>query len=119
MVTGWSLVLCESCRCTWPHNSLIPAVDDMLAVSGYLLDLDKEQMKTLGLILGLSHRTVSNSYEGSTRTSYLNDILHAWLLQQDEVKENGSPSWIILTVALEHKQLRQTGIAKIIREDRL
>ena len=96
-----------------------PVIDDLLAVSGYLLDLDKEQMKTLGLILGLSHLTVSNSYEGSTKTSYLNDILHAWLLQQDDVEENGSPSWAKLTTALEHEQLRQSGIAKKIRAERL
>ena len=96
-----------------------PVIDDLLAVSGYLLDLDKEQMKTLGLILGLSHLTVANSYEGSTKTSYLNDILHAWLLQQDEVEESGSPSWAKLTTALEHEQLRQSGIAKKIRAERL
>lgn len=98
---------------------LFPAMDDLLAVSGYLLDLNKEQMMTLGLILGLSHRTVCNSYENSTKTVYLNDILHAWLLQQDEVGENGSPSWITLTTALEHDQLQQAGIAKKIREDKL
>lgn len=96
---------------------LVPAMDDLLAVSGYLLDLEKEQMKTLGLILGLFHRTVSNSYENSTKTAYLNDILHAWLLQQDEVGENGSPSWNTLTTALQHEQLRQAGIARKIRDD--
>ena len=98
---------------------LFPAMNDLLDVSGYLLDLGKEQMKTLGQILGLSHRTVSNSYESSTNTAYLNDILTAWLLQQDEVGENGLPSWITLTTALEHEQLRQAGIARKIREDKL
>jgi len=93
-------------------------MDDLLAVSGYLLDLDKEQMKTLGLILGLSHRTVTNSYEGSTKTTYLSDILYAWLLQQDEVGENGCPSWSTLTTALEGEQLRQSGIANKIRAER-
>ena len=104
------------------HGHMIlffPGMDDLFAVSGYLLDLDKEQMKTLGVVLGLSHLTVSNSYEGSTKISYLNDILRAWLLQQDEVGENGCPSWATLTTSLEHEQLRQSGIAKKIRAERL
>lgn len=99
--------------------SLFQGMDDLSAVSGYLFNLKKEQMKTLGLKLGLSLHTVSNSYENSTNTDYMYDILHAWLLQQDMVRKNGSPSWITLIRALEDKQLRQGGIAKNIRENEL
>ena len=91
---------------------------DMVTVRGYLIDLDKEQVRTLGLILGLHHITLSNKYEGS-RVNYLDDVLTAWLSKQDDVEEKGVPSWATLATALENQQLRQVGIARKIRKERL
>ena len=93
-------------------------MDDMISVSRYLMDLDKEHIRTLGQLLGLSYHTVSNNYEGSPTKSYLYGILAAWFRQQDDVIKTGAPSWTTLVRALDDKQLRQTGIAARIRKDK-
>ena len=38
---------------------LYTELKDMVTVRGYLIDLDKEQVRTLGLILGLHHSPTS------------------------------------------------------------
>ena len=97
---------------------LYTELKDMVTVRGYLINLDKEQVRTLGLILGLHHITLSNKYEGSS-VSYLDDVLTAWLRKQDDVEEKGVPSWATLATALENQQLRQVGIARKIRKERI
>ena len=47
--------------------------------------LSKEQIKTLGMLLGLSHNTVMNDYEDSSVNKYLDSILSAWFKKQDKV----------------------------------
>ena len=94
------------------------ATEDMLVVTGYLSGLSKGHIKTLGLILGLSYRTVSNTFEGSSQSSYLQSVLAAWFLRQDKVLERGCPSWTVLVRALQDKQLRQNGIAADICRDK-
>ena len=91
---------------------------DIVTVRGYLMDLDKVQIYTLGLILGLHHGTLSNN-EGFSKVNYLDDVLTAWLRKQDDVEEKGVPSWATLATALENTQLRQVGIAYRIRKERL
>ena len=98
---------------------LYAELKDMVTVRGYLIDLDKEEIHTLGLILGLHRGTLSNKYEGSSKVNYLDDVLTAWLRKQDDVEEKGVPSWATLATALEDQQLRQTGVAKKIRKERL
>ena len=87
-------------------------------MSGYLCDLDKQQLKSLGLLLGLSSRTVNNMYDCSA-TTYRDSIVTAWLRRQDNVLEKGLPSWEALVAALEHKQMRLRGDAGRIRDDKL
>ena len=86
-------------------------------MSGYLYNLGKSDVKTLGLLLGLNLITVSNTFEGSSQKIYLDSILEAWFRKQDDVLQKGCPSWRVLVVALEDKQLRQNGIAAEIRRD--
>ena len=87
-------------------------------MSGYLCDLDKQQLKTLGLLLGLSSRTVNNMCD-SPQTAYQESIVTAWLRRQDSVSEKGLPCWETLVAALEHKQMRLMGDAGRIRDDKL
>ena len=98
---------------------LYTELKDMVTVRGYLFDLDKEQIHTLGLILGLHRGTLSNKYEGSSKVNYLDDVLTAWFRKQDDVGKKGVPSWATLATALEDQQLRQNGIASNIRKERL
>ena len=97
---------------------LCTELKDMVTVRGYLFDLDKGQIRILGLILGLHSSTLSNKWD-SDMNNYLDDVLTAWLRKQDDVEEKGVPSWATLATALEDQQLRQTGVAKKIRKERL
>ena len=98
--------------------SLCTEMKDMVTVRGYLIDLGKRQIRTLGLILGLHNRTLSSTWD-SDKNSYLDDVLTAWLCKQDDVEKKGVPSWATLATALEEQQLQQTGVAKKIRKERL
>lgn len=64
------------------------AAEDMLSLSKYLFLLSKEEIKTLGRLLGLSHSTVTDYYD-SPRIKYLDSILTAWLKTRDKVLEHG------------------------------
>ena len=91
-------------------------IDDEIEVSEYLTCLNKEELKILGKILGLSHATVTNRFDSSVAV-YLSSIVEAWLLKQDKVAEKGGPSWSSLEAALRHVLLGHNGIAdKIHRE---
>ena len=65
------------------------AADDMIVVKPYLLPLSKEEIKNLGMLLGLSHTTVMNDYEDSSVDKYLGSILSAWFKKQDNVMKKG------------------------------
>ena len=65
------------------------AAADMIVVKPYLLPLSKEQIKNLGMLLGLSHTTVMNDYEDSSVNKYLDSILSSWFKEQDKVMEKG------------------------------
>ena len=95
-----------------PQNTL--SLDDILEVTGYLDSVDKQEMKTLGMYLGLSNVTVMNSYEGSGVSSYCQDIITAWLRGQDKFKPR---NWKTLAEALRKPLLRHNGIADRIQRD--
>ena len=91
-------------------------IDDIIEVSRYLTCLNKEELKILGQLLGLSHATVTNHFN-STLAVYQTSIVLAWLLKQETVGEKGGPSWSSLEAALRHVLLGHNGIAdKIHRE---
>ena len=58
-------------------------------MSGYLANLSKQDVNTPGQVFGLSHVTINNNYEGSTRMAYVDAILTAWFLEQDNVGREG------------------------------
>ena len=75
--------------------------DDLLHALEVLEGLDKERTKRLGLRLGLSPRTVNNTFSNSTESQYHEDILRAWMNAVDDVNKKGGPSWNNLYRALE------------------
>lgn len=71
------------------HTILFTAVEDIVPVATYLSPLMKEEVKTLGMLLGLSHSTIMNGYKCSTSIKYLDSIISAWFKREDRVSENG------------------------------
>lgn len=51
-------------------------------------------------------------------TTFLEDIIAAWLREEDGVKEKGEPTWTVLVNALKHPRVGQTGIANDIAKDK-
>lgn len=60
----------------------------MIDVSTYLSPLSKEEVKTLGRLLGLGQATITDQYDGP-KSKYLDSILTAWFKKQDKVAEKG------------------------------
>ena len=57
--------------------------------------------KRLGLALGLLYPTLESIKEDNDRNDDCKmEMLAAWLRQQDNVRQNGVPSWSALRVAL-------------------
>ena len=92
--------------------------EDLTNISSYLINLNGEQLKTLGQLLGLSYATITNCQDTSV-AKYRESILSAWLLKQDKVTEKGGPYWSTLEKALRDPLLRQNGIADKIHKDKL
>jgi len=82
------------------------ASDDHLAVTDFLLGLEKHHIYHLGLVLGLNQRRVKSMMDSST--TFLDDVIAAWLRREDQVRV---PTWVNLVKALRHPRLSQTGIA--------
>ena len=68
--------------------TVLTASDDMIEVSTYLSPLSKEEIKTLGRLLGLREATITDQYDGP-KCKYLDSILTAWFKKQDKVMEKG------------------------------
>ena len=93
------------------------AENDLLDITDYLLNMDKNHIYHLGLVLGLTQTKLKAMKESD---SFLNDVIAAWLQKEDNVKEKGEPSWTVLISALKHRRVSQTGIADdIAKEKRL
>ena len=71
------------------HTIIPTATDDMIQVATYLSPLSKEDIKTLGRLLGLSDMRVRNNYDGTSASTYLYSILTAWFGKMDEVAQKG------------------------------
>ena len=78
--------------------------------------MDKSHIYNLGLVLGLRHSKVKALMDSTT---FLDDVITAWLRKEDQVAEKGEPSWTVLVNALKHRRVGQTGIANIITKDHL
>ena len=94
------------------HSVLNPLGEkDLLDITDYLLDMEKSHFYNLGLVLGL-RKTKAKAVMDST--TFLDDVITAWLRKEDQVVEKGEPSWTVLVNALKHHRVGQTGIAKTI-----
>ena len=94
---------------------LFSVLDDLVDISEYLLILDKEQIFSLGLVLGLSFITLE-----PIRSSrlFLDDMLAAWLQGKDSVSKRGGHTWQALVNGLRHQKVNQTEIASKIQKER-
>ena len=67
--------------------------------------------------MGLTQPKLKTMMESTT---FLDDVVAAWLRKEDSVKEKGEPSWTVLICALRHRRVSQTGIADgIVKDKRL
>ena len=87
--------------------------NNLLTIKRVLKGLSKEEIRNLGLCLGLSYATVDN-YATSSVNKYLEEIVKAWIQEKDEVlnKFEGGAKWENLRKALEEEGL--TGFARKI-----
>ena len=85
-------------------------------ISDYLHGLQKKEIYQLGLVLGLKHTKLKDKMD--TSLVFLEDVIAAWLREEDYVKERGEPSWTVLIRALEHRRVGQNGIANQIVKDK-
>ena len=93
-------------------------IADLTAVLSYLLNLNGDELNTLGQILGLNNTTLTN-YQHNSLMKYRDSIVKAWLLKKDDVIKSGGPYWSTLEKALRDPLLRHHGMADEIRKDRL
>ncbi len=86
-------------------------------ITDHLQDIvDKHDIHNLGLVLGL----YPDRLEVIQRTAcnYLDGVILAWLRREGDVDKVGGPRWSTLVKALQHRRLRQLGIAKDIAESK-
>ena len=89
--------------------------EDLINITDYLLGLEKIQIYNLGLVLGLKQTKVKALMDSTT---FLDDVIAAWLRKEDQVTRKGEPSWTVLINALKHRRVEQTGIADKIAQDK-
>ena len=85
-------------------------------ITDYLLEMEKTHVYHLGVVLGLKQTKVKALKDSDT---FLDDVIAAWLRKEDQVKENGEPSWTVLIKALRHRRVEQIGIADKIALERV
>lgn len=85
-------------------------------ITDYLLEMEKTHVYHLGVVLGLKQTKVKALKDSDT---FLDDVIAAWLRKEDQVKENGEPSWTVLIKALRHRRVEQIGIADKIELERV
>ena len=93
----------------------IPGEEDLTDITDYLLPLEKTHIYNLGLVLGISQHKTKAMMDSST---FLDDVIAAWLRREDVVKKKGEPSWMVLVRALEHPRVGQCGISQNIRKEK-
>ena len=99
------------------HSSLAhAAIDDVLEVTNYLLDLTQADIHNLGLTLGLKHPHLKNMASSET---FRDDMIAAWLQKEDQVTKRGVPTWETLVKALRDRRVNQTGVADKIETEKV
>ena len=85
-------------------------------ISNYLVNLKKEQIFRLGLVLGL--RAVPTLDTMKDTPMFLYDMLMSWLQGQDGVSRRGGHTWGSLVEGLRHPSVAQSEIADNIQRDK-
>lgn len=97
------------------HDCIFVSRFGFMEITSYLWQLEKMQIYHLGLVLGLSQHHMKNLKDSET---FLDDVIMAWLRQEDQVQCVGQPSWQMLMEALRHERVGQNGIACAIAKDK-
>ena len=63
---------------------------DISKVSYYLSQLEKKNMYSLGLAMGLDYVKLKDMMDSVT---FKHDVIAAWLRREDNVQTRGAPSW--------------------------
>ena len=92
------------------------AIDDVLEVTNYLLDLTQTDIHNLGLTLGLDYHHLKHMASSET---FRDDMIAAWLQKEDQVTKKGIPTWETLVKALRDRRVNQTGVADKIEDDKI
>ena len=92
------------------------AIDDLLEVTEYLLNLKQTDIYYLGLTLGLTHPHLKNIASSET---FRDDMIAAWLQKEDQVIKRGMPTWETLVKALRDRRVNQTGVADKIETEKI
>ena len=103
-------------RMSYAYASTSTASDEkqLVDITSYLVSMQKNDIYKLGLVLGLNNTKLRAKINSDT---FLEDVIAAWLNEEDYVKAKGDPTWTVLIDALKHLTVKQTGIAdKIAKE---
>ena len=88
----------------------------MVDVSGYLNHLTRDQIYQLGLVLGLY--VVPTLGNVRVSTTFLSDMLTAWLQGKDGVNSKGGHTWTALVNALRDRSVTQNETADKIETEK-
>jgi len=94
-----------------------PDIDDLIDIGDYLVNLKKDQVFRLGLVLGL--RAVPTLDGMKDSPTFLYDMLTAWLQGQDNVGRRGGHTWEALVKGLRHPSVAQNETADKIQREKL
>ena len=84
---------------------------DHFDIQRYLKDMDTEQLRQLGLALGLHYPTLKKM------DSMPDDLIHAWLLCRESVmSRSGEPTYNSLAKMLD--EIGQCGLAQDVRKQK-
>ena len=91
-------------------------IDDLIDICDYLVNLKKDQIFRLGLVLGL--RAVPTLDVMKDSPTFLYDMLTAWLQGQDNVGRRGGHTWGALVKGLRHPSVAQNETADKIQSEK-
>ena len=91
-------------------------IDDLIDIGDYLVNLRKDQIFRLGLVLGLCAVPTLDVMKDSP--TFLYDMLTAWLQGQDNVGRRGGHTWGALVKGLRHPSVAQNETADTIQSEK-
>jgi len=95
----------------WSH----PDIDDPIDICDYLVNLKKDQIFGLGLVLGLCGVPTLDAMKDSP--TFLYNMLTAWLQGQDNAGRREGHAWGALLKGLRHPSMAQKETADKIESE--